>query len=495
MNAKLSTYIERLNVRRLQPLIPMIISLLVALISGIILFRKTFFGQLTGIIVNIGLDLQRSQLIAALIIILGTTLIASALGRSKLGAMIGASILFCIRYLYSFLRFELQPVYDPGRHLEPLDGAALVHAVIVILSLALVSAFCGAAIGVALGECLLDPFYQLAQLIRRRLRKEQSTAKPQEQGHIETKPNILTRATFINWSGAMLLLVLLALVGQSGPLFLFSPDVGVHTAPKLTARKNGQFLLGTIIQDNLISPALKNQKKAFMVYLPPSYLRAEGHEIRYPVLYLLHGSPGGIRDWFTGGKADESANTLINTGQIPELIIVSPDGNGRPGATSEWGNSFDQQQLMETYLAIDLVKYVDEHYRTIPDAAHRAIGGLSMGGFGAANIAIHHPDVFGTVISLGGYYRAEGAIWGKDAAYMAQNSPADVLAHESPAWQLHFYIGAATTDQPYYNYAKQFIEELTTLHIPYKSDVQNGAHSWRVWQIQLYDALLWLKWE
>ena len=87
------------------------------------------------------------------------------------------------------------------------------------------------------------------------------------------------------------------------------------------------------------------------------------------------------------------------------------------------GNSFDHRQWIETYVAVDLVAYVDHRYRTLADVAHRAIGGLSMGGFGAMNIAVHHPDVFGTVISLGGYYRAEGSIWGKNAAYRRANSP------------------------------------------------------------------------
>lgn len=495
MNATLSTYIKRLNMRQLQPLIPMMISLCIAFISGIILFDKTLFSRLTGNIVNLGLDLQRSQFIAALMVTLGIALITGTLSRSKLGTIIGASLLFCIRYLYSFIQFELQPVYDPGRHLEPLDGRAFVHGVMIILSLALISAFCGTAIGVALGEILFYPFYRLALLIRRRLREAGSTAKPEVQVRSETKLNMLMRPLFLNWSAAVLFIVLLVLVGQAGPLFLFAPDVGFHTAPKLTVRKNGQFLAGTLIQDTLTSPALMNHTKAFMVYLPPSYRTQEGRETRYPVLYLLHGSPGGMNDWFTGGKAEESANTLINAGQIPELIIVSPDGNGRPGATSEWGNSFDQHQLMETYVAEDLVKYIDAHYRTIPDAAHRAIGGLSMGGFGATNIAVHHPEVFGTVISLGGYYRAEGAIWDKDAAYMTQNSPADVLAHEPSAWQLHFYIGAATSDQPYYTYSKQFMAELSALHIPYTSDIEKGEHSWHVWQVQLYNALRWLKWD
>jgi enterochelin esterase-like enzyme len=185
---------------------------------------------------------------------------------------------------------------------------------------------------------------------------------------------------------------------------------------------------------------------------------------------------------------------LIALGKIPELIMVLPDGNGQPGDTPEWGNSFDQRQLIETYVVNDVVKYVDAKYRTIPGAAHRAIGGLSMGGFGAANIGVHHPDVFGFVISLGGYYYAEGGIWGNDAAYMQQNSPADVLPNNKQAWKLRFFLGAGTQDEPYYTDTKQFAQELDQLHITYQLDSENGYHSWTIWQTQMYKALVWLHW-
>ncbi|MBV9229961.1 MAG: hypothetical protein JOZ18_11660, partial [Chloroflexi bacterium] len=193
-------------------------------------------------------------------------------------------------------------------------------------------------------------------------------------------------------------------------------------------------------------------------------------------------------------KADQSADTLIAGGKIPELILILPDGNGRAGETSEWGNSFDGRQLMETFVAVDLVRYVDQHYRTVADAAHRAIGGLSMGGFGAMNIAVHHPDIFGSVISLAGYYHAEGSIWGNNAAYLQANSPADVLPEEKRAWGLHMFIGAATQDQPYYTDSLEFVQELAHLHIAYHFDLEPGYHAWNVWQIQLYHALLWLRW-
>jgi S-formylglutathione hydrolase FrmB len=174
--------------------------------------------------------------------------------------------------------------------------------------------------------------------------------------------------------------------------------------------------------------------------------------------------------------------------------MVFPDGNGRSGETSEWGNSFDQQQLMENFVALDLVRFIDQKYRTIPTPGYRAIGGFSMGAFGAMNIAVHHPDIFGSVISLAGYFTAEGSIWGQNAAYIRANSPALVLPDRPQAWQLCIFLGAATKDQPYYAGTQQFILKLKALHLNYTFDLENGYHTWSVWETQLYHGLIWLQW-
>jgi S-formylglutathione hydrolase FrmB/uncharacterized membrane protein len=486
------------KIRYRLPIIAFLVSFLLALLSGTLLFSNTLISGLVSIIINVGLDVSRAQFIAALIMAAGTAFVSAALGRHKGGALLGAGIVFWFGYLLGFLRLELQPVYDPGGHLEPLNSGALIHTSSMMVALALLTALVGAAVGATLAEVLLDPFYQLGYFIWRHLTPGR-TSRAASNSEMTNIPSTLTqrerRTKFIlSWFSAGMIIVLLILASGSGNLFIFSPDVGLHNPPNIS-QGNGMPIHSTIVQDNIVSQALGRQRRPFLVYLPPSYNTPQGKTRHYPTLYLLHGSPGKDSDWITGGKANESADTLIATRKTAELIMIFPDGNGRPRETSEWGNSFDRRQLMETYVAIDLVKYVDQHYRTIPDPAHRAIGGLSMGGFGAVNIAVHHPDVFGTTISLGGYYRAEGAIWGNNAAYIQQNSPIDVLPHDQRAWKLHIYLGAARHDQPYYTDTQNFMKELNALHIPYHFDLQPGYHSWRVWQVQMYNALAWIRWD
>ncbi|HOX29199.1 MAG TPA: alpha/beta hydrolase-fold protein, partial [bacterium] len=100
---------------------------------------------------------------------------------------------------------------------------------------------------------------------------------------------------------------------------------------------------------------------------------------------------------------------------LPPAIIVMPDGDSsfymnRADGAKQWPpldgpeffNGFRKggSGQYETYVAYDLVKYIDSKYRTIADREHRGIGGFSMGGIGSMNLLLGHPDVFKSVTSL-----------------------------------------------------------------------------------------------
>jgi len=484
----------RSHLKRLSPLIPCVVALLLAVCSGVFLFSNAISSELTSAIVSSGLDPLRAQLIAALMLTSGAACLGATLGGRREGTLLGAEIIFCCGYLAGFIQLELQPVSDPGGRLEPLNHGALIQTVLILLALAFLSAFVGAAVGAALRDVLLDPPVQLVRSLRRHFTPSYEGPRiSNKETAILASPSRTGTKDLRSWFCVGLMIVCLVLAGRSADLFLFSPEVGLHTASNVP-QVNRMSVHGTLVRESLVSPALGGQRRAFLVYLPPSYTLPQARTTRYPTLYLLHGTPGQMSDWITGGKIDESADLLIATGKLRELILILPDGNGRAGATGEWGDSFDRRQRIETSVAFDLVAYVDQHYRTLADATHRGIGGLSMGGFGAMNIAVHHPDVFGTVISLGGYYRAEGVIWGKNEAYLHENSPIEVFPRTERAWKLHIYLGAATQDQPYYGNTREFMRVLDALHIPYHFDLQPGYHSWRVWQVQVYHALAWITW-
>lgn len=178
-----------------------------------------------------------------------------------------------------------------------------------------------------------------------------------------------------------------------------------------------------------------------------------------------------------------------------ETILIGADGSGPIYRFSEWANSFDGRQAMEDVLVQDLVPFIDHHYRTLPEAANRAIGGLSMGGYGAVNIALHHPEVFRGVMSVGGYFQAEGPVFGSgvgSVAYRYLNSPSLLLqtpGGKKGASLLTFVVGVGTTDGRYYREGTTFYQQLLTMGIHAHLLTASGGHSWPLWAKQLGETL------
>jgi enterochelin esterase-like enzyme len=129
-----------------------------------------------------------------------------------------------------------------------------------------------------------------------------------------------------------------------------------------------------------------------IVVLPPSY-RADPSR-RFPVVYALHGYSIGAEQWIKEIRMPQVAEDAFARG-VPEMIVVLPDSksvhNGSMYSSSVTTGDF------ETFVAHDLVAYIDGHYRTIPDRKSRGLIGHSMGGYGAARIGMRHADVFGAL--------------------------------------------------------------------------------------------------
>jgi enterochelin esterase-like enzyme len=130
------------------------------------------------------------------------------------------------------------------------------------------------------------------------------------------------------------------------------------------------------------------------VYLPPSYAGDQAR--RYPAVYLLHGY-GGRDDTFNGrlAKLPESADTLAAAQGFSELIVVMPNAFSLHKG-SMYSNSVTTGDW-ESFVARDLVAYVDSHYRTIASRMSRGLAGHSMGGYGAVRIGMKRPDVFSSL--------------------------------------------------------------------------------------------------
>ena len=150
----------------------------------------------------------------------------------------------------------------------------------------------------------------------------------------------------------------------------------------------------------LHSPAMEGNlegnsaERGAFVITPPGY--DEHPDKRYPVVYFLHGYFGTPQNYQERMKFDEAVTEAAEAGN--ELILVIPDGD------SKWKGGFYSSGPTvgdyETFVAKDLVGWVDAHYRTIPERASRGLSGHSMGGYGTIRIAMKHPETFSSIYMM-----------------------------------------------------------------------------------------------
>ena len=160
-----------------------------------------------------------------------------------------------------------------------------------------------------------------------------------------------------------------------------------------------------LIQATIPAPSLANNlfdtptEQPVIVYLPPSYTTSKA---RYPVVYFLPGFTTDVTEMidgtFQGLNIQTAMDSLIAAGSIREMIFVVANGRNFLGG-SFYVNS-PVTGNWEDFIVKDVVGFVDKNYRTLTDVASRGIAGSSMGGFGAVNLGMRHPDVFSAVYSL-----------------------------------------------------------------------------------------------
>jgi len=160
---------------------------------------------------------------------------------------------------------------------------------------------------------------------------------------------------------------------------------------------------GNVVQVLFPSKSTATSRRAF-VYLPPSYDKDK--KTRYPVLYLQHGWGEDETAWTNQGRANLIMDNLIAESKINPFIIVMTYGmtnDVRMGGMKNF-----KIEPFQTVLLDELIPYIDSHFLTIADQAHRAMAGLSMGGMETKTITLARPDVFSYYGLLsGGTYAPE----------------------------------------------------------------------------------------
>jgi S-formylglutathione hydrolase FrmB len=230
------------------------------------------------------------------------------------------------------------------------------------------------------------------------------------------------------------------------------------------------------------SPALAGDVRV-RVILPPGYTSSRK---RYPVVYFLHGLPGSSssflgNDWLGGALAAAG-----------RAILVLPQGardNDSDPEYLNWGSG----RNWETYIAREVPRYVDAHFRTIHSRGGRAIIGLSAGGYGATLLGLHHLGTFSVIESWSGYFHPTDPTGTKALARGPATSAHTLIgklradARTRPTL-LAFYVGRGDARFRYENV--QFDRELTADRVAHLFEVYRGGHQTSLWQAH---AAGWLR--
>jgi len=246
---------------------------------------------------------------------------------------------------------------------------------------------------------------------------------------------------------------------------------------------------GTVAARWYDSPG-NNRIRRMMVYTPAGY---EKNNAKYPVLYLLHGVGGDEEVWTGSGRAAEILDNLIAQGNAKPMIVIMTNGNvSQEAAPGNGSDGFVKPTFMlphtmdgkfeETFT--DVMKFVEDNYRTLGTKESRAIAGLSMGGFHTANISMYYPNTFDYI---GLFSSALGVRpgSGNSTSPVYQNQDEKLKKQMENGYKL-YWMGMGVDDMPMiYNGNKDFRKKMDDMGMKYEYVETKGGHTWNNWRIYL----------
>ena len=263
-----------------------------------------------------------------------------------------------------------------------------------------------------------------------------------------------------------------AMSSEGAALFnLVAKNLGTTTADGKTTSTTGSFSVkfaslmqatGTELRDQTIKSTVLGRTMKYSVYLPKGYDKSK----EYPVLYMLHGANGSNNDWLNGGKINANASTAASDGTAPEMIVICPDCGGDNFYCDNYkGNDIKYM----TYFFTEFLPTVENLYAVKKDRASRAIGGLSMGGFGSLYYGLLHPEMFSYVYACSPATYIDGA-----PNLYELLSKADV----SKLPGITIEIG---TEDFLFQSAGSFKQALDANKVPNEYITRAGTHDWPFW--------------
>lgn len=245
---------------------------------------------------------------------------------------------------------------------------------------------------------------------------------------------------------------------------------------------------GTVSRRWYESPGLGMDRR-ITIYTPPGY---ETGQSSYPVLYLLHGAGGDEDAWIELGRAGQIMDNLIALGKAKPMIVVMPNGNVIQDAAPGQG---EQGYYKPTFMVPgtmdgtyeesfpEIIHFVESNYRVKAGKAHRAIAGLSMGGYHSMHISRYYPELFDYV----GLFSAALLPSQNATAEIYQNIDETLRKQMQHGYEL-YWIGIGKDDFLYRNNL-EFKKKLDDMGMTFTFRESEGGHIWKNWRSYLSEFL------
>lgn len=212
--------------------------------------------------------------------------------------------------------------------------------------------------------------------------------------------------------------------------------------------------------------------------------------ISMPLVILLHGVHGSHWSWPVLGRAAETLNRLVITGQIQPMVLAMPS-DGLAGYTTAYLDAPGRQ--VSEWITSDVPAMAGELAPKLGDT--RFIGGLSMGGWGAIRLAMTGGVRFSAMAAHSTVVRID-----RDSLFDAGPKGFDIdslddgerdlitLLTNSDAEVPPFHLDCGT-DDPLIGTNRELHRRLDEAGIPHEYGEYPGGHTWQYWRDHLTDAL------
>ena len=246
-------------------------------------------------------------------------------------------------------------------------------------------------------------------------------------------------------------------------------------------------LNNNLIQTIKFESKLNKKVLPYIAVLPQNYFKMDK---KYPVFYLMHGLFGSFENW-------TNLTSLTEYAKEYEFIIICPEGK------NNWylDNPNLKNYFFASYILDELIPDVEKRFRAKSNRNSRAVGGLSMGGYGAFKLAFHKPELFCCAASMSGAFDISNFLknvdnkWSELHPYIAKAFDAqdqEIIKHEDIFYLAESFPAEKINDLPYFYFDcgkqdsfisinRDFSKLLTKRKIPHQFCEISGGHDWEYW--------------